>query len=111
MAESDENVTAIGAILTPNSVFEIAKAIVAEDTDYHRTVAAGKAALTIIQKAVDGKKLNLGKKDVVWLNRLQKEFTELPKDENVLTEEMVEKHGHLFDPECYGLQVAVGAAR
>ena len=105
MTESDENVTAIGTVLTPNSVFEIAKAIVAEDTDYHRTVAAGKAALNIIQKSVDGKKLNLGKKELTWLNRLHKEFAELPKDENVLAEEMVEKHGHLFDPECYGVAV------
>ena len=105
MAESDENVTAVGAVLTPNAVYEIAKAIVAEDTDYHRTVAAGKAALNIIQKAVDGKKLNLGKKDLTWLTRLHKEFADLPKDENVLAEEMVEKHGHLFDPECYGLAV------
>ena len=105
MAESDENVTAVGAVLTPNAVYEIAKAIVAEDTDYRRTVAAGKAALNIIQKAVDGKKLNLGKKDLTWLTRLHKEFADLPKDENVLAEEMVEKHGHLFDPECYGLAV------
>ena len=49
MVESDQNTTAIGTILTPESVYAIAKAIVAEDTDYHRTIAAGKAALTCIQ--------------------------------------------------------------
>ncbi|MGC2111194.1 MAG: methyltransferase MtaB domain-containing protein [Candidatus Korobacteraceae bacterium] len=105
MVESDENVTAIGTVLTPTAVYEIAKAIVAEDTDYHRTIAAGKAALTIIQKSVDGKKLKLGKKELTWLERLHKEFANLPKDENVLTEEITGTLGHLFDPECYGLHV------
>jgi methanol--5-hydroxybenzimidazolylcobamide Co-methyltransferase len=108
MVESDEHTTAIGAILTPTSVYAIAKAIVAEDTDYHRTVAAGKAALTIIQGAVDNKKLKLGKKDLSWLERLHKEFANLPKDENVLTEEITGTLGHLFDPECYGLHVHAG---
>jgi methanol---5-hydroxybenzimidazolylcobamide Co-methyltransferase len=105
MIESDENVTAVGTVLTPTAVFDIAKAIVAEDTDYHRTVAAGKAALKIIQKSVDSRKLVLGKKELNWLQRLHKEFDNLPKDENVLTEEITESMGHLFDPECYGLQV------
>ncbi len=110
MVESDENVSAIGTILTPTAVFEIAKAIVAEDTDYHRTVAAGKAALTVIQKSVDNKKLVLGKKELNWLQRLHKEFAALPKDENELAEEIVASLGHLFDPECYGLHVHAAAA-
>jgi hypothetical protein len=99
--------------LTPEAVYNIAKAIVAEDTDYHRTVAAGKAALAIIQKSVDSKKLVLGKKELTWLERLHKEFAALPKDENVLTEEITGTLGHLFDPECYGLPVhaTAGSAR
>ncbi len=105
MVESDVHTTAIGAILSPESVYTIAKAIVAEDTDYHRTVAAGKAALGVIQTAVDSKSLKLGKKDTQWLARLHKEFDNLPKDENVLTEEITNTLGHLFDPECYGLPV------
>ena len=80
----------------------------AEDTDYHRTVAAGKAALGVIQAHVDGKKLTLGKKELQWLERLHKEFAALPKDENVLTEEITNTLGHLFDPECYGLPVHAG---
>jgi hypothetical protein len=113
MVESDQNVTAVGTILTPEAVYNIAKAIVAEDTDYHRTVAAGKAALAIIQKSVDSKKLVLGKKELTWLERLHKEFAALPKDENVLTEEITGTLGHLFDPECYGLPVhaTAGSAR
>jgi methanol--5-hydroxybenzimidazolylcobamide Co-methyltransferase len=111
MVESDENVTAVGAVLTPESVYTIAKAIVAEDTDYHRTVAAGKAALGVIQAHVDNKKLTLGKKELTWLERLHKEFAALPKDENVLTEEITGTLGHLFDPECYGLPVHAGAKK
>ncbi|MGB8886408.1 MAG: methyltransferase MtaB domain-containing protein [Candidatus Korobacteraceae bacterium] len=111
MVESDKNNSAIGAILTPESVFAIGKAIVAKDTDYARTVAAGQAAIDIIQTAVDTKQLNLGKKELQWLERLHKEFANLPKDENVLAEEMVGTLGHLFDPESYGLKVAVGAAK
>ena len=111
MVESDENVTAVGAVLTPESVYNIAKAIVAEDTDYHRTVAAGKAALGVIQAHVDNKKLTLGKKELTWLERLHKEFAALPKDENVLTEEITGTLGHLFDPECYGLPVHAGAKK
>jgi methanol---5-hydroxybenzimidazolylcobamide Co-methyltransferase len=111
MVESDKNVSAIGTILTPEAVFAIGKAIVAQETDYARTVAAGQAAIDIIQKAVDTKQLTLGKKELTWLDKLHKEFAKLPKDENVLAEEIVGTMGHLFDPESYGLQVAVGAAR
>ncbi|HKD85092.1 MAG TPA: methyltransferase MtaB domain-containing protein [Terriglobales bacterium] len=111
MIESDQNVSAIGTILAPESVYTIAKAIVAEETDYLRTVAAGKAALDIIQKSVDKKNLNLGKKELQWLERLHKEFANLPKDENVLAEEIFGTMGHLFDPECYGLKVAAAAAK
>ena len=68
MVESDQNVTAVGAILTPESVYNIAKAIVAEDTDYHRTVAAGKAALTSFRTTSTSKKLTLGKKELSGWN-------------------------------------------
>jgi hypothetical protein len=105
MVESDKNVSAVGTVLTPESVFNIAKAIVAKDTDYARTVAAGQAAIDIIQGAVDKKDLALGKKELQWLERLHKEFGTLPKDENELAEEIVGSMGHLFDPECYGLHV------
>jgi methanol--5-hydroxybenzimidazolylcobamide Co-methyltransferase len=111
MIESDQNVSAVGTVLTPDAVYNIAKAIVAEETDYLRTVAAGKAALDIIQGAVDKKNLNLGKKELQWPERLHKEFANLPKDENVLAEEIFGTMGHLFDPECYGLKVAAAAVR
>ena len=113
MVESDKNNSAVGTILTPEAVFAIGKAIVAQETDYARTVAAGQAAIDIIQGAVDKKQLTLGKKELQWLERLHKEFANLPKDENVLAEEMAGTLGHLFDPECYGLQVhaTVGAGR
>ena len=111
MIQSDQNVSAIGTILTPESVFNIAQAIVAKDTDYARTVAAGQAAIDIIQAAVDKKNLTLGKKELQWLDRLHKEFAKLPKDENELVEEIAGTMGHLFEPESYGLKVAAAAAR
>ena len=70
----------------------------AEDTDYHRTVAAGKAAQGVIQAHVDNKKLTLGKKELTWLNGCTKSSQLKPKDENVLTEEITGTLGHLFDP-------------
>jgi methanol--5-hydroxybenzimidazolylcobamide Co-methyltransferase len=109
MVESDQNVSAIGTILTPEAVFAIGKAIVAKDTDYARTIAAGQAAIDIIQASVDKKNLTLGKKELQWLERLHKEFANLPKDENELAEEIVGTLGHLFEPESYGLKVAVAA--
>lgn len=111
MVESDKNVTAVGTILTPEAVFNIGKAIVAKDTDYARTIAAGQAAIDIIQGAVDKQQLTLGKKELQWLDRLHKEFVKLPKDENELAEEMVSTLGHLFEPESYGLKVAAGVGR
>jgi methanol--5-hydroxybenzimidazolylcobamide Co-methyltransferase len=111
MVESDKNNSAIGAILTPESVFAIGKAIVAQETDYARTVAAGQAAIDIIQTAVDSKQLTKGKKELQWLEKLHKEFAALPKDENELAEEITSTMGHLYEPESYGMKVAVGAAK
>ncbi len=111
MVESDKNNSAIGAILTPESVFAIGKAIVAQETDYARTVAAGQAAIDIIQTAVDNKQLTKGKKELQWLEKLHKEFAALPKDENELAEEITSTMGHLYEPESYGMKVAVGAAK
>jgi methanol--5-hydroxybenzimidazolylcobamide Co-methyltransferase len=111
MVESDKNNSAIGTILTPESVFAIGKAIVAQETDYARTVAAGQAAIDIIQTAVDNKQLTKGKKELQWLEKLHKEFAALPKDENELAEEITSTMGHLYEPESYGMKVAVGAAK
>jgi len=74
-------------------------------------VAAGQAAIDIIQTAVDNKQLTKGKKELQWLEKLHKEFAALPKDENELAEEITSTMGHLYEPESYGMKVAVGAAK
>ena len=103
MVESDEWLSPQAAVLSPAATIEIAKAIASASDDYPRTVAAGRAALTILQRGLADKKLQLNKKELQWLNRIERAFDQLPADEMTLLAEMQETYGALFEKKSYGL--------
>jgi methanol---5-hydroxybenzimidazolylcobamide Co-methyltransferase len=103
MVESDEWLSPQAAVLSPAATIEIAKAITSASDDYPRTVAAGRAALTILQRGLADKKLQLNKKELQWLNRIERAFDQLPADEMTLLAEMQETYGALFEKKSYGL--------
>jgi methanol--5-hydroxybenzimidazolylcobamide Co-methyltransferase len=91
MTESDEWLSPQAAVLSPAATIRIAQAIVAESDPYRRTVAAGRAAIAILRQP----QMLLARKELHWLDRIEREFTELPTDGSDLLAEMLEQYPHL----------------
>jgi hypothetical protein len=79
------------------------EAIVAADSDYQRTVAAGSAAVSILKDGIASGQLNLSGREQQWLERIENALGSLPAKEDDLRSEMLEQHGQVFDPASYGL--------
>jgi len=103
MVQSDVYLSPQALVLAPDAVIEISKAVVAEEDDYRRTVAAGRAAARIIREAVDAGKLTLSTVETRWLGRIEGALAELPDTEGQLIEQVSPAYGHLYDPASYGL--------
>jgi methanol--5-hydroxybenzimidazolylcobamide Co-methyltransferase len=102
LTESDEWLSPQAAVLSPVAVYRIAEAIVAADSDYQRTIAAGNAAVSILKDGIASGQLNLSGRERQWLERIEKELCGLPAKEDDLRNEMLEQHGQVFDPASYG---------
>jgi methanol--5-hydroxybenzimidazolylcobamide Co-methyltransferase len=102
LTESDEWLSPQAAVLSPAATCRIAEAIVAAESDYQRTVAAGKAAVAILTEGIAARKLTLSSKEQNWLNRIESELAALPAGEDALQSEMLQSHGSFFDPPSYG---------
>jgi methanol--5-hydroxybenzimidazolylcobamide Co-methyltransferase len=104
LTQSDEHLSPQAAVLTPSATLRIAQAIVdAGDSNYCRSIAAGKAAVVEIRERFAAGKLWLPAKEREYLGRIEAELESLPADEARLTEEMTETYGQRFDPESYGM--------
>jgi len=98
LTESDEWLSPQAAVLSPAATIAIAEAIAGECEVYKRTVAAGKAAVRILRQG----RLELGRKEAQWLDRVERELEGLPENEAELLDEMKAAHGGEFDPASYG---------
>jgi methanol--5-hydroxybenzimidazolylcobamide Co-methyltransferase len=98
LTESDEWLSPQAAVLSPAATIAIAEAIAGECDPYKRTVAAGKAAVRILRQG----RLELGRKEAQWLDRVERELEGVPEIEAELLEEMKATHGGQFDPVSYG---------
>lgn len=103
MTASDENLSAQAAVLSPAATLRIAAAIVAADTPYHRTLAAGRAAVDLLQEHFAAGRLTLSRKEQQWLARIDTSLRELPEDEYALLLQLEEQYGALYDKTSYGL--------
>lgn len=103
LVESDEWLSPQAAVLSPQATHQIAQAIVSADTDYERTVAAGRAAVAVLQSGISEGQLNISGRERQWLSRLDRELIELQGNETLLTEEMSRSYASLFDPASYAL--------
>ena len=103
MTASDEWLSPQAAVLSPDATIRIASAIVAEDTPYHRVIAAGKAAVEVLKDGVALGKLQLSRKEQQWLTRMDDALGRLPVDEEMLLLEMEPQYGSLYDKASYGL--------
>jgi methanol--5-hydroxybenzimidazolylcobamide Co-methyltransferase len=103
MTESDEWLSPQAAVLSPEATIKIATAIVGADTPYHRTIAAGRAAVEILNDGIAQQKLHLSRKEQQWLTRIDEALDAFPMDEKVLMRDLEAQYGSLYDRTSYGL--------
>jgi methanol--5-hydroxybenzimidazolylcobamide Co-methyltransferase len=103
LVDSDVHESPQALVLSPESTFRIASAIVKESSHYLKTVAAAREAVSIIRDALTQNTLRLSVRETQWLDRLSRSLDGLPQQEEDLIHRMVERYGHLFSPESYGL--------
>jgi methanol--5-hydroxybenzimidazolylcobamide Co-methyltransferase len=103
MTASDEWLSPQAAVLSPDATIKIATAIVGADTSYHRTIAAGRAAITILKDGVAEEKLHLSRKEQQWLTRIDNELDDFPQVEEKLMRDLEAQYGSLYDKASYGL--------
>jgi methanol---5-hydroxybenzimidazolylcobamide Co-methyltransferase len=101
LAESDEALSPQAALLTPAATMRIAQAIVAAESDYSRTIAAGRAAIDEIRERSRAGRLALAAREGPWLDRIEDELAGLPEDEEELWAEMRERYAGVFVEESY----------
>jgi hypothetical protein len=103
LVSSDRYKSPQALVLSPEATISIASAVVGEEDDYRRTLAAGLAAVALIREAVDASLLSLSKAESRWLERIQTAFAGLPREEDDLRERLAPTYGHLYDPASYAL--------
>ena len=103
MTASDEWLSPQAAVLSPAATLRIASAIVAEETPYRQTIAAGHAALDIVKEGVAAEYLHLSRKEHQWLDRIASALDELPAEETSLIASLQEQYGALYDKASYGM--------
>jgi methanol--5-hydroxybenzimidazolylcobamide Co-methyltransferase len=103
LVESDVHLSPQALVLSPESTIRLASAIVQQSTHYRKTVAAAREAVRIIHDAVARDELRINSLEREWLARIERPLEGLPEDEEKLIGEAIEKYGHLFAPESYGL--------
>ena len=103
MTASDEWLSPQAAVLSPEATIRIANAIIGEETPYRRTIAAGRAALEILNEGLAADKLHLSRKEQQWLTRIEAAMDELPGEEICLLASLEEQYGGLYDRSSYGL--------
>lgn len=106
MTASDQWLSPQAAILSPDATVKIATAIVNADTPYHRTVAAGRAAVEVLNGGIAQGKLLLSRKEQQWLTRIGEALDALLPDEETLTDTMDAAYESLYDKSSYGLTTA-----
>ncbi len=103
MVTSDEWLSPQAAVLSPEATIKIASAIVATDTPYHRTIAAGRAAVEILNHGIAQEKLHLSGKEQKWLTRIEEALDAFPTEEETLMCKLEPQYGSLYDKASYGL--------
>jgi methanol--5-hydroxybenzimidazolylcobamide Co-methyltransferase len=103
LVSSDRYKSPQALVLSPQATMSIASAIVQEEDDCRRTLAAGLASVALIREAVEASLLPLSKAESRWLERIQTALAGLPNEEGELREQLATTYGHLYDPASYAL--------
>lgn len=102
LVKSDEYKSVHALMVSPESSYKIAKAIVGANSDFERTRQAGIIACEIMKTAFEEKKIILSEREIVYLNRFEDEFQTYSNEESVLREALPDFE-ELFLASEYGL--------
>jgi methanol--5-hydroxybenzimidazolylcobamide Co-methyltransferase len=102
MTASDQWLSPQAAVLSPEATIKIATAIVGADTPYHRTIAAGRAAVEILKDGIAQEKLRISRKEQQWLTRIEDALAAFPMEEETLMHDLESQYGSLYDRASYG---------
>jgi methanol--5-hydroxybenzimidazolylcobamide Co-methyltransferase len=103
MIVSDEWLSPQAAVLSPAATIAIANAIVHAGSPYRQTIAAGRAAVDILNGGIARQQLHISRKEQQWLTRIDEALNALPDDEETLIRDMEEQYGSLYDKQSYCL--------
>jgi methanol--5-hydroxybenzimidazolylcobamide Co-methyltransferase len=92
-------------VLTPESVIEISKVVVAAESHYHATVAAAAAAIDLLRDGQRRGLLKISRRELPWLDRMRKAIDDMPQDENTFVARMMDEVDRSrFRPQDYELE-------
>jgi methanol--5-hydroxybenzimidazolylcobamide Co-methyltransferase len=103
LVSSDIHLSPQAYVLSPESTIRIASAVVRETGHYAQTLAAAREAALLLRDGVQRKELQLNSRETEWLERITRELNALPADEQQMIATMVERYGHLFATNSYGM--------
>jgi methanol--5-hydroxybenzimidazolylcobamide Co-methyltransferase len=104
LAASDASLDPQAYVLHPEVVLRLARQIMEEPTAYRRTRRAVRVALDELDRAYHEGQVHIAPREVRWLEILRQQADDLPKDEDVLIEEMLKSEEvATFRPAEYGL--------
>jgi len=103
LTASDRWLSPQAAVLSPEATVEIASAIVAAESHYDRTLAAGRAVVSILRAGLGSGAMQISPKERQWLDRIERELCAIPPDEMDLRQQVEERYEGMFDPPSYGL--------
>jgi methanol---5-hydroxybenzimidazolylcobamide Co-methyltransferase len=103
LVSSDIHLSPQAYVLSPESTIRIASAVVRETGHYAQTLAAAREAALLLRDGVQRKELQLNSRETEWLERITRELNALPAYEQQMIATMVERYGHLFATNSYGM--------
>jgi len=103
LEQSDIALSPQALVLSAESTWQIATAIVKAPAAYQRTVAAARAASDLIRAAVRARRLKLSAAEAIWLDRIAHALDALPEHEDSLIGVMMDKYSHLLHRASYAL--------
>lgn len=102
LVDTDEYKSVHALIISPQSSYRLAEAIVQETGDFNRTHRAARVACQIIREAAQSGRLSLPKREVTWLTRIKGQLEAFADEAKVLDYGLTTYQGQ-FLPQEYGL--------
>lgn len=104
LSDSDSVYDPQAYVLRPDVVIEISREIIKENSHFKRSVTAARMAIQVLRKAIENGKTKIDKKEVAWLDKMEKQIENIPEDEQEFISNMIKANeSEKFVPAKYDL--------